>query len=121
MPILGFATNGSLVAQVWTGVARTAFGPILSISSIWHHVVQTWSSTNGLRLYVNNSLVKTDSSVMNYTASTMQNNVRLANRPNRPCALGGITSAVAYRGDIDDFRIYSRELNLDDICALYHY
>ena len=121
IPFLGFASNGSLVAQMWNGGVRSVFGPVLSTSSVWHHIVQTWSVTNGLRLYVNNTLVKSDPLAINYAASSVQNNVRLANRPNKVCASGGITSPYPYRGDMDDFRIYSRELTIGDVNALYHY
>jgi hypothetical protein len=53
MSMMGFASNGSLVIQIWTGTIQALFGPRLSTSSVWYHTVQTWSSTNGLRLYIN--------------------------------------------------------------------
>ena len=121
LSMLGFTANGSLVAQIWTGAPRAVFGPVLSPISTWHHIVQTWSSTNGLRLYVDNALVGSDPLATSYVASTLSNLVKLANRPTTTCAQGAIAAPFAYNGDIDDFRIYSRELTLDDICALYHY
>ncbi|CAF0973494.1 unnamed protein product [Rotaria sordida] len=114
---LGFATNGSIVAQIWNGAARTVFGPALSISSVWYHIVETWSSINGLRLYIDSVLIASNPSLVTYTASSASNYVRLANRPNSSCAFGEIGSTTAFYGDIDDFRIYSRELAIDDICA----
>ena len=120
--VLGFAANGSLVAQVWTGgTVRAVFSPALSTSSVWHHIVQTWSPANGLQLYVNNYLIAADTLARPYVGSTMSNNLKLANRPGNACAQGAIAPPFEYNGDIDDFRVYSRELTLDDICALYHY
>ena len=121
IPFLGFAANDSLVAQVWTGSARAVFVPILSTSSGWHHVVQTWSSTNRLRLFVNNTLVAVNTVAGSYSASSLSNNVKLGNRPINGCSQGSIPPPYPYRGDLDDFRIYSRELTSDDICALYNY
>ncbi|CAF0927986.1 unnamed protein product [Rotaria sordida] len=117
LSFIGFATNGSIVAQIWNGPARTVFGPALSISSVWYHIVETWSSINGLRLYIDSVLIASNPSLVTYTASSASNYVRLANRPNNSCAFGEVGLTTAFYGDIDDFRIYSRELAIDDICA----
>ena len=106
---------------MWSGGVRTVFGPDLSTSSGWHRVVQTWSSTNRLRLFVNNTLVAVNTVPGSYSASSLPNNVKLGNRPINGCSQGSITPPYPYRGDMDDFRIYSRELTPDDICALYNY
>lgn len=116
---LGFAANGSIVAQIWTGTARAIFGPAFTTSSTWYHIVQTWSFTKGLRLYVDGILVASDPLAKPYQASSASNYVTIANRPNNPCAFGAIDSQTYYMGDIDDFHIYSRELTADDVCALY--
>ncbi len=120
IPFIGFASSGSLVAQIWTGSVRPTSGPVLS-TSVWHHVVQTWSSTNGLRLYVDNVLVATNTTVVTYSASATSDTIKLANRPNNACQEGPIGPQLAFYGDIDEFRIYSRELAADDVCALYLY
>lgn len=121
IPFLGFAANSSVVAQVWTGVAQDVFGPVLSTSSVWYHIVQTWSSSNGLRLYIDNTLVAVNSLATSYAASALPNNVRVGNRPANSCGQGSVPPPFPYHGDIDDFRIYSRELTVDDVCALYNY
>ena len=117
--MLGFAVNGSIVAQILSSSAESVFGPAVSVSSTWHHIVQTWSATNGLRLYIDNVLAASRPSVITYSASSASNYVRLANRPNNACLYGGIGLQNAYSGEIDDFKIYSRELSKDDVCALY--
>ncbi|CAF1091798.1 unnamed protein product [Adineta ricciae] len=117
--MLGFAVNGSIVAQILSSSAESVFGPAVPVSSTWHHIVQIWSSTNGLQLYIDNVLVASRPSVITYSASSASNYVRLANRPNNACLYGGIGLQNAYSGEIDDFKIYSRELSKDDVCALY--
>jgi hypothetical protein len=121
MPFLGFSLNGSLIAQIYNGSAPVSIGdPTRSVStSVWSYVVQTWSSTNGLRLYINNVLVASHF-CSTYVASNMPNFVTLANGFNATgtCDTGQITSSP-YKGDIDDFRVYSRELSAADVFTLY--
>ncbi|CAF0780857.1 unnamed protein product [Adineta steineri] len=120
MPFLSFTSNGSLVAQIYNGSAVvSAIDPTFSIStSVWSHIVQTWSSTNGLRLYINNNLVKSNP-VSTYTASGGSNFVTLANMlSNASTCLLGPGDSIPYQGDIDDFRAYSRELSSSDVCTL---
>lgn len=123
LPFIGFATNGSLVAQIKNNFNTiSVFGPILSIAtSTWFHVVQTWSSTNGLRLYLDNILVASNTNQATaYSASELSNYVTLGNVLNgTSCSQGAISTLTPYNGDIDDFRIYNRELTSDDICTLY--
>ena len=122
IPFIGFSSSGALVAQIWNGGSvRSIYGPTLLTLSVWHHVVQTWSSTNALRLYVDNVLVASNTTVTPYAASGIPNNIKLANRANNACAGGSIGPQLAFRGDIDEFRVYTRELAADDVCALYFY
>ena len=120
LPFIGFASNGSIVAQLWTGTIRSIVGVSVSMYPVWSHIVETWSSTNGLRLYINNVLTASDASVTSYSASSASNYVRLANRPNNSCYYGQIGLTMPFNGCIDDFRIYSRELTATDVCALYY-
>lgn len=118
---IGFGVSGAIVAQLWNGAIRAVLSPTNITYSVWHHIVETWSPTNGLRLYVDNILVASDPAIITYTASSASNYVTLANRPNNSCALGAVGTQGRFFGDIDDFRVYSREITIDDVCALYHY
>jgi len=123
LPFIGFATNGSIVAQILNsnGVISVlgSFTPVST--STWSHIVQTWSSTNGLRLYIDNILVASSFSLATtYTASALSNYLTLGNSLNGgTCDQGQIGSFTPYQGDMDDFRVYSRELNAADVCTLY--
>ena len=122
VPFLGFAPNGSLVAQIFNGTGAVAVGDsTFSVStSVWSHIVQTWSSSNGLRLYTNNVLVASRlTSAATYSPSTMANFITLANSLNHTGCWMGQMGSTQYNGDIDDFRVYSRELSTGDVCALY--
>jgi hypothetical protein len=121
IPIIGFATNESLVGQILDTQVISILDLISLTTSIWSHIVLTWSSTNGLLLYVNNIIVASLSSATSYTASSAQNYLTLGNSPSgtTTCTPGLIPSMMSFNGDIDEFRVYSRELSVDDVCALY--
>ena len=124
MPFLSFATNGSLVAQISNnnGTISTST-PASSVGiSVWSHVVQTWSPTNGLRLFVNNILVASRLSLATtYVASSTKNFVTLGNSLNgiNTCNSSQVGLLTPFAGDMDDFRVYSRELSTNDICRLF--
>ncbi|CAF1429002.1 unnamed protein product [Rotaria sordida] len=122
-PLLGFTSNGSLVAQIYIGSSSisVALGPILSVSPSWTLIVQTWSTTNGLRLYVNNVLVSSVPTATTYVASGSASNYLLLGncRNNCGCLNGAVSAPGSFSGAIDDWRIYSRELAAADVCSLY--
>jgi hypothetical protein len=59
VPLVGHDTSGHLVAQVNFANDEKAFiaatGPVPALNT-WTHVVTTWSTADGLRLYVNGAL-----------------------------------------------------------------
>ncbi|CAF1033195.1 unnamed protein product [Adineta steineri] len=122
-PFIGFSSNGSLIVQIMTNTSYVA----ISYSSLsltdFTHIVQTWSSTNGLQLYINNVLVGSIAAATYQTASTWINYVTLGG------CLNGCVSCSAvpgnevlpgpFAGAVDDFRVYSREVTASDVCTLY--
>ncbi|CAF3914490.1 unnamed protein product [Rotaria sp. Silwood1] len=122
IPFLGFATNGSIIAQMLNGIIRYVIGPSIPLAPTWTHIIETWGPVNGLRLYIDNVLVASTTSMANsYTASTVPNYVTLGNSLSGAsvCNGGLLGSMSPFNGDIDEFRIYSRELTANDICTLY--
>ena len=125
IPFLGFHANGSLVAHIVVSsvTIRAVFGPAIPLAPQWTHVVQTWSQTNGLRLYIDGALVAVRTiNVGSYAASTIPMYVTLGNSLGGAshCAVGQVGSPAPFIGDMDEFRIYSHELTTDDVCALYN-
>jgi hypothetical protein len=122
-PLLGFASSGAIIAQVLTSNATvvTATGPILPVSSSWIFVVQTWSATNGLKLYVNNILVSSVGASTFLGSGTTPNYLTLGGCLSGcgVCSSGLVGAAGPFTGAIDDWRIYSRELTSADVCTLF--
>ncbi len=78
--------------------------------NLWHHVVYTYSSSNGGRLYVDGELKQTatDDPVSNITdAETF--------------SIGGyyLDNSNGFKGLIDEVMIFNRELSEDDVTDLY--
>jgi hypothetical protein len=124
-PFIGFASNGSLIAQVKTNTNYVAVS-YSSLSLIgFSHIVQTWSSTNGLRLYVNTVLVSSAVATTYAAASTWVNYVTLggclSGCASCSAASGNQVSAGPFAGAVDDFRVYSREVTANDVCTLFVY
>ena len=125
IPFIGLHSNGSIVAQLFIGggLVPCVIGASTSSFTAWTHVVETWSTTNGLRLYIDGALTGTLSSVTNYVTSGVSNFITLGN------SLSGVNSCLggclgtrapgAYDGDIDDFRVYSRELSGSEVSTIY--
>lgn len=123
MPFLGFHANGSLVAQMYNGVFRSLIGPAIPLAPAWTHIVETWAPVIGPRLYINNILIPaTVSMASSYNPTYASMYVTLGNSlsgTSSPCHTGLIGSSTPFSGDMDDFRIYSRALDAEDICHLY--
>jgi hypothetical protein len=120
---IGFASNGSLVAQVLTSsnYVDVLYSSLQPMS--FSHVVQTWSSTSGLRLYVNSALVGSIAASTYLGTSTWVNYLAVGD-----CLSGcvscfaGVGNQIAsgpFAGAVDDFRVYSRELTANDVCNLF--
>jgi hypothetical protein len=122
-PMLGFSSSGVLYAQSTSGTSTLIVlaGNTVTLNS-WTYVVITYSTTNGLRLYVNGVLINSSSSTFTFISSASPNTITLGNGLNGAsstyCPQGSIMSAQ-YTGYIDSFNLYSRELSTTDITSLY--
>ena len=123
-PLLGFASNGAIIAQVLTNNATivSATGPNLFVSSSWVSVVQTWSPSSGLKLYIDNTLVSSVAASAFLASGTTPNYLTLGNCLSGcgQCLKGSVGTPGPFIGSIDDWRIYNREITADDVCALYY-
>ena len=114
---LGLSSSGQIVAFGYAGSNSVQVtGPVPTVGQ-WVHVAQTYSPTNGLRLYVNGALAGQNGG-FTYTASGVPMVVTLGQSlSGTPCARGSIGTGN-FRGQIDEFSIYSRELNATDVTVL---
>lgn len=119
---MGFSSTGQIVITGLVASSQQVIAPILP-ANIWTHVARTYSFTNGHRLYINGTLIGTTGSTI-FVGSGLVNILTLGS-----CLQGVQVSAggtcnsqsivpTVYHGLIDEFRVYSRELNATDVYTL---
>ncbi|CAF5044670.1 unnamed protein product [Rotaria sp. Silwood1] len=114
--MIGLSSMGQVIAASWNGTVQEVVGPVLP-ANVWTHVTSTYSRSHGIRLYVNGTLVGSTGSIV-YIAPDKYNFLTLGYPFARsPCGAVSISSG-SYFGDLDEFRVYSRELTAADISVL---
>jgi len=115
--LIGLNSFGQIVVHgLDTSGLVELVGPVLRTGE-WIHIVETYSQTNGLRLYVSGTLYD-QSSPFSYAASGMPMTVILGQALNGDNCLHGTIRSGYYRGQIDEFYIYSRELSQAHVTSL---
>ena len=74
---MGFSSTGQIIATGWNASPQQVIGPILPAKT-WTNVISTYSITNGVRLYVNGTLISSTGGMI-YLASGLVNILTLAN------------------------------------------
>ena len=118
LPMIGFSSSGSIVVQSWLPSAVSIIGPHIPTKN-WTHIVQTWSSTNGLRLYVNGALYGSAVMATYNNAGGLMCIFLGTSGFGTNCNTGQIVMGT-YSGGFDEFYIYNRELTANEICPLAH-
>jgi hypothetical protein len=117
MPFIGLSSSGQIILNGFDGSSLYQItGPVLTVGQ-WVHIVQSYSQTHGIRLYVN-GILNGQSSAYVFGASTVLMTVTLG-QPLSGIACGhtGIVPGF-YRGEIDEFYIYSSELSQAQVTTL---
>ncbi|CAF0812951.1 unnamed protein product [Rotaria sordida] len=112
--LLVITSSGHLVAIGWNDATVAANGPILRLN-IWTHVGYTYSTTNGIRLYINGRQYKTTGSFRFVNSGVPMRIILGGNRGLTTCSPG---YGGAFTGALDEFYLYRRELTADQIWAL---
>jgi hypothetical protein len=114
--IIKFDDQNHLISQTYTNETISILGPVIN-THVWIHIVQTYSITNGFNLYFNGTFINGTGSIISMNANQSQT-ITLGN-----CSYictWDLTNNSHYIGLIDEFRIYSKELNLTDIQSLIY-
>ncbi|CAF1523708.1 unnamed protein product [Rotaria sp. Silwood1] len=111
---LVMTSSGQLVASSYNGADVVINGPILSLN-IWTHIGYTYSTTNGVRLYINGTQYSTTGS-FTFSGSSVPMSIMLggdAGRTHCTPNYGGV-----FTGTLDEFYLYRRELTAAQIWTL---
>lgn len=119
--LLGFDITGRIIAIPTVKSVSDFFvvGPMMIINK-WIHICQTYSRTDGFRLYVNGTLISEMSGSANWSNSINSPILTLGNplqSAQTACMTGSIQPG-AFSGQMDEFRVYSRSLNYSEIQLL---
>ena len=110
----------SLSGGVIGGLSYINGGPVVVYDSEnisanqWYHVVNTWDSTNGLRLYVN-GVLKGSTPQESYAASNIDNYLWLGYSTG--ACLGDKGN---FSGSIDDAMVFNKSLSQEEVSDLYN-
>ncbi|CAF1165985.1 unnamed protein product [Rotaria sordida] len=126
--LLVFTSTGYLICQWMTTTpsVSSAQGPVIPAYT-WTHIAVVYSSTNGVRLFINGQFSTSSSyaaSLYLYNSNvplyiTLGNQSPLGSSAPLSCLSGSISiSSGSFLGSIDEFRIYNRQLSNHEICVL---
>ncbi|CAF1314535.1 unnamed protein product [Didymodactylos carnosus] len=127
--LLALTSTNLLVAQIFTcspsAVSSLTSSGTAIVANQWTHIALTYAYQNGVRLYVNGLLVAfTTSGSVWFSQYNVPAYVTLGNTSPLGVAVTGCTDNSTFhtpgpfQGSIDEFRIYGRELNVNEICVL---
>lgn len=117
VPFIGLSLAGQIVLNSYNGTGvPTVVGPVLTLG-FWVHIAYTYSSTNGIRLYVNGALYG-QSGAFNFVPSGLPMYVTLGQSLSGTICARNVLVPGYFTGEIDEVYVYSRELTAADVTTL---
>ena len=117
IPMLGFTNTSQIGVQSWNLSSVGLIGPVIT-PDVWTHITVTYSSTNGLRLWINGTQYGSNTSPYNYAAADAPVTVTIGSSLGGTLCATGTIKMGQYYGYVDEFQLYSRELSSSDIYNL---
>jgi hypothetical protein len=119
MPMIGFNKLGYLTIQSWGShgiYVTSSTSEMLSLNE-WSYVTMTYSTQNGIRLFVNGSLINTYNTFSDYSASGEMCTITVGTCLYPTTCAVRMTTIVSsqFRGKIDELKIFSRELSTNEV------
>ncbi len=117
--MIGFNSTGYLTIQTLgsNGIYATSLVNGTSLLNKWTYISMTYSTMNGIRLFVNGSLSNSNNSSSDYLASGQFGTIIIGTcRQSNLCVVNQTKIVPSqFRGKIDELKIYSRELSMSEI------
>jgi len=117
--MIGFNKFGYLTIQSWGShgiYVTSSTSEMLSLNE-WSYVTMTYSIQNGVRLFINGSLINNNKTIYDYSASGEMCTITVGTclYPTT-CAVRTTTIVSSqFRGKIDNLKIFSRELSINEV------
>ena len=118
LPIMGLTSSGQIAINSWNAVNVPLTGPTATLN-VWTHVVATYSSSNGERLYINGNQYGAASGIYTFRAGGVPMTITLGHSllGVGVCNTGTIQMGQ-FLGSLDEFRVYARELTAAEVSVL---
>lgn len=120
MTMWGLTATGLFSVNVMdatVGIISATTSAIIPLKT-WTHIAQRFSTVKGNSLYVNGVLVATSSAPNAYSIGPF---VFVGASPSGTSAcLDGLIATGQFFGIVDEFHVFGRELDSNDICWLAH-
>ncbi len=120
--MIGFSIDEYLTIQTLgsNGIYATSLINKTLPLNIWSYVSMTYSTTDGIQLFVNGALVNMNNDSTDYLASGEFSTIIIGTCPQpNVCAVGQTKIVpVQFRGIIDELKIFSRQLSASEIYQL---
>ena len=105
----------SMFFRVRVSLGQSITGPTIPIG-VWTHIVYTFSTTNGVRVYANGTLYST-TSVPSFYSNGVPKVLIIGELGTGPIC--GYSASGQTYGSVDEFRLYSREITGSEVAQLY--
>ncbi|CAF0950243.1 unnamed protein product [Didymodactylos carnosus] len=112
--LMGLTSGGQIMLQAWYSNYPSVVGPQLSVNT-WTHIVYTYSSTNGVQLYVN-GIFSGSTSSPSFSSSGYVNYINVGS--NLGCCGCVNIPGTVFQGSLDELYVYKRELTSTEVSAL---
>ena len=116
VPFLQITDTYQLRSYSWNGSEMVVTGPVV-LSNSWTHAAVTYSLSSGLKLYVNGTLCNASAPFL-FSPATLPLYLSLGSSVSSSIWGTATNDAGQYCGAVDEFRVYSRELTIDEIVGL---
>ena len=121
LPMIGFNNANRLTVQTLSmhGIYATAFINGTVPLQTWTHITMTYSTSNGIQLFVNGSLVNSNRILTDYLGGNGFCTITLGSDTlSNSCLSSTVLVPGQFQGKIDELKIFSRELSSTEIYQL---
>ena len=120
--MIGFNQKGYLTVQTLgkNGIYTASYTASTLSLNQWTHISMTYSTTNGIRLFVYGNLQNSNNNYNDYTASGTMNTITMGNSAQLDGCTNDKTGIIQsqFQGKIDELKIFSRELSTTEVYQL---
>jgi hypothetical protein len=118
--MVGLDTTGQIIIQsrstsgIYSAVSAFHMNPL----NQWMHITMTYSTQNGIQLYINGSRWAQNGKVTEYAGSGQMNTITIGTcDESYSChRADSRISSIQLKAKIDELKVFARELSINEVC-----